>query len=160
MRAYAWGMGEGRTHTHGSTHYTEGRWGEKEQAGVRFHFPQGSSTRGGRWSIYTSASSLHRATGPTLSSLGAQDSPWLFTVPRCKVSNLLPGLGWQMMQAAADSRKGRCPSSLLLLASCDRDQLLGCLGNVIGTLDDLLRQELVVHGGPRLRGHGLAALTL
>lgn len=50
--------------------------------------------------------------------------------------------------------------SLLLLASGDGDQLLGGLGDVVGTLDDLLGQELVVHGGAGLGGHGLAALAL
>lgn len=56
--------------------------------------------------------------------------------------------------------KGGGLHSLLLLPGGDGDQLLGCLGDVIGTLDDLLGQELVVHGGARLRGHGLAALAL
>lgn len=50
--------------------------------------------------------------------------------------------------------------SLLLLTSGDGDQLLGGLGNVVGTLDDLLGQELVVHGGAGLGGHSLAALAL
>lgn len=52
-------------------------------------------------------------------------------------------------------------ASLLLLTSGDGDQLLGGLGYVIGTLDDLLREELVVHGdGGGVRGRSLAALHL
>lgn len=51
--------------------------------------------------------------------------------------------------------------SLLLLACCDGDQLLGSLRNVVGALDDLLGEELVVHRrSPGLRGRRLATLHL
>ena len=51
--------------------------------------------------------------------------------------------------------------SLFLLASGNGDELLGGLGDVVGALDDLLREELVVHGGSSgLRGHRLATLHL
>lgn len=50
--------------------------------------------------------------------------------------------------------------SLLLFSGGDGDQLLGSLGDVIGALDHLLSQQLEVHRGARLRGHGLPALTL
>lgn len=52
-------------------------------------------------------------------------------------------------------------ASLLLLPSGDGDQLLGGLGYVVGALDDLLREELVVHRRrPGLRRHRLATLHL
>lgn len=51
--------------------------------------------------------------------------------------------------------------SLFLLTSRDGDQLLGSLGDVVGALDDLLGEELVVHcGGSGLRGRCLTALHL
>lgn len=51
--------------------------------------------------------------------------------------------------------------SLFLFTSGDGDQLLGSLGNVVGALDDLLSEELVVHcRGPWLRWGCLTALHL
>lgn len=54
-----------------------------------------------------------------------------------------------------------CVGSLFFLAGGDGDQLLGGLGDVVGALDDLLGEQLVVHGGgPGLRGHRLTTLHL
>lgn len=51
--------------------------------------------------------------------------------------------------------------SLFLLARGDRDQLFGSLGNIVGALDDLLSEELIIHcRSPRLWGRCLTALHL
>lgn len=51
--------------------------------------------------------------------------------------------------------------SLFFLPSGDGNQLLGSLGNIVGALDDLLSEELVVHrGGPGLLRGSLTTLHL
>lgn len=48
--------------------------------------------------------------------------------------------------------------SLLLLSGGDGDQLLGSLGDVVRTLDDLLSDQLDVCGGAGVPWEGLFAL--
>lgn len=47
-----------------------------------------------------------------------------------------------------------------ILLCGDGDKLLGGLGNVISTLDDLLRDQLHVRSRAALRRHRLSALAL
>lgn len=49
--------------------------------------------------------------------------------------------------------------SVAVFFGCHSDELLGSLGNVIGTLDDLLRDQLHVRGA-RVVGRGLLALPM
>jgi len=54
-----------------------------------------------------------------------------------------------------------CKCSLVgILLCCDGHKLLGSLGNVISTLDDLLGDELHVRPRAALCRHGLPALAL
>lgn len=51
--------------------------------------------------------------------------------------------------------------SLLLFTSGDGDELLSSLGYIIGTLDDLLCEKLVINSaGCRVRGRSFATLHL
>lgn len=57
--------------------------------------------------------------------------------------------------------KGRALScSVVVLFGGDGDQLLGSLGDVVGALDDLLRDQLDVRGQAGLPREGLLALGL
>lgn len=55
-----------------------------------------------------------------------------------------------------------CPGgSLFFLAGSDGDQLLGSFGDVVGALDDLLGEQLVVHcAGRRVGGRRFTTLYL
>lgn len=58
-------------------------------------------------------------------------------------------------------RKGQHLSSCsVVLFGGDGDQLFGGLGDVVRTLDDLLRDQLDVRGRARVPGEGLLALRL
>lgn len=54
-------------------------------------------------------------------------------------------------------QKGQPCRSVAVLFGGDGDQLLGGLGDVVGTLDDLLRDQLDVRGRARVPREGLLA---
>lgn len=60
-------------------------------------------------------------------------------------------------QKPRDQKACACSSAAALFGG-DGDQLLGRLGDVIGTLDDLLRNKLHIRGQARVSWEGLSAL--
>lgn len=158
-----------RVHIHTVPHTIyKGGWEEDEQERGLGLTPPGESPNRKETGIFTEPQSLslHRYLTPQCAPPAGLALPHLFTVkssaprPEPGRQRTLPG-GCRIPLGRRRGREGgELLHSLLLLPGGDSDQLLGCLGDVVGTLDDLLGQELVVHWGSGLRGHSLAALTL
>lgn len=58
----------------------------------------------------------------------------------------VPCLKWKPDWEKPRKQKGQPCRSVVVLFGGDGDQLLGGLGDVVGTLDDLLRDQLDVRG--------------